>query len=117
MNPLDTLLDPSPLLRFAEVRLRAVAPSTVAPGHLVGLHELLGTSPEQVRRWRKGQRISRLAADRAACRLGLHPLLIWPEWWPVREPKPTGYPKGRPRGNPHGCSPYAPQEASETVIE
>jgi len=41
----------------------------------------LGVSRSAVRFWRTGgRRISATAADEITIRLGLHPVLLWPEW-------------------------------------
>lgn len=42
----------------------------------------VGTSHQQWRRWLTTGRIQRAVADRAACRLGMHPAEIWgDDWW------------------------------------
>lgn len=42
---------------------------------------LLGTTERQVKRWRAGQSLTRVAADKAATHLGYHPVDIWPDWY------------------------------------
>jgi len=43
--------------------------------------EELGVSIRTVQGWRSGrQRLTRTRADELAIGLGLHPVLLWPEW-------------------------------------
>ena len=43
--------------------------------------EQLGVSSRTIQNWRGGKRrLSRKRADELAVGLGLHPVLIWPEW-------------------------------------
>ncbi len=44
------------------------------------LADLLGVTRRAVVRWRHAG-IPIYSADRAAVALGVHPSLIWPEWW------------------------------------
>ena len=39
----------------------------------------LGVGPKQLYRWRENG-LTWVAADRVAIRLGVHPVLLWPEW-------------------------------------
>jgi transposase-like protein len=39
----------------------------------------LGVTAESVYRWRD-RGLTVWAADRAACRAGFHPAIVWPEW-------------------------------------
>lgn len=41
----------------------------------------IGVQPRQVYRWRTEGGVPIYNADKAACRLGLHPALVWPEWF------------------------------------
>jgi len=43
--------------------------------------EQLGVTTGTIRNWRSGRRrLTRKRADELAIGLGLHPVLIWPEW-------------------------------------
>lgn len=67
------LYDPAPLL--------AIVP-TVDEDTDVSIGDLLGVSDRTIARWRCGTvKVTEANADRAACRLGLHPANIWPEYW------------------------------------
>ena len=44
---------------------------------------LLGVSRRSIAVWRRRGDLGLGLADRLACRLGLHPSLIWPEWWSI----------------------------------
>lgn len=71
--PLEPLLE---LLGPVETR----AGGLVMDGRARALAELLGITARSVHRWsRAGMRET--WADRAACRLGVHPSLIWPDYW------------------------------------
>ncbi len=67
--------DATPLLRQATLAVEE--PSLTGEQLAVAL----GTSRQQVRRWQAGGRLQEETADRAAVALGLHPVMIWPEWW------------------------------------
>ena len=41
----------------------------------------VGVSKEAIRRWAEKDEIHYLKADRAACRLGLHPMTVWGDDW------------------------------------
>jgi len=71
------LLDPQPLLDHVARRLDGDRVTAVA------VADMCGTSLRQVQRWQHGQRISWSVADRIACALHVHPVLIWPEWFPT----------------------------------
>lgn len=85
--------DPAPLLELAEARCAAGgrpewtsgrfrgAFSPPAPVSVGELACLLGCSPRTVTRWRAAGRLCAFDADRYAVRLGLHPCLIWPDWF------------------------------------
>lgn len=50
------------------------------------LHQLAtvsGIAERSLFRWRAEGGLPEHQADRIACRLGLHPGLVWPEWWAV----------------------------------
>lgn len=50
-------------------------------GFTIGrIADLIGVAPASIHRWRKEGGIPLFSADRAACRLGIHPSLIWPDW-------------------------------------
>jgi hypothetical protein len=65
----------APLDRLVVQRSGADAPMSVVA-------ELFGVSTRTLLRWKKNGLLFP-AADRAAVRLGLHPSLVWPEWWSV----------------------------------
>jgi hypothetical protein len=48
--------------------------------HITKTAEVLGVSREVVHRWER-HGVPMVTADRAAVSLGLHPGMIWPEWW------------------------------------
>lgn len=86
--------DPSPLLRQLELTLpdlrepplrsRQMAPSLWDGKHRVldrQIADALGTNWRRVQRLRRGARLSWVDADRLATRCGLHPALIWPDWY------------------------------------
>jgi hypothetical protein len=91
--------DAAPLLRQAvlAVQERPVTGERVA--------EVLGTSLRQVRRWQAGARLQEETADRAAVALGLHPVMLWPDWYgaprdpdePVRVGRRRGFMRWRGR--------------------
>lgn len=74
--------DAGPVLRQAVLALDLGGEHDRQAGSVTNrlLAEVLGTSDRQVTRWRKGVRLEVWTADRAACRLGLHPRLLWPDW-------------------------------------
>ncbi len=47
------------------------------------LAERVGINHRQVHRWRAEGGLTLFAADRVACALNVHPLLLWPEWGEV----------------------------------
>lgn len=49
-------------------------------GRRLALAELLGITARSVHRWSRAG-LAEQWADRAACRLGIHPALIWPDYW------------------------------------
>lgn len=49
-------------------------------GRACALAELLGITARSVHRWSRAG-LREQWADRAACRLGVHPSLIWPDYW------------------------------------
>ncbi len=62
--------DPKPLFDlFPETSPRQIAAA-------------LDVTLRTVQRWKAGQvRLNEIFADRLACRLGVHPANIWPEWF------------------------------------
>jgi hypothetical protein len=68
-------LDPTPLLALAARKLGG-KPSAADIAHL------LHVQPRTVQRWRSGRTLAHwLLADRAAVALGLHPLMIWLDYY------------------------------------
>lgn len=50
--------------------------------HHVAAAEVLGCMTATIRSWKEpGKQIKVIFADRFACRLGVHPCVIWPELW------------------------------------
>jgi plasmid maintenance system antidote protein VapI len=43
--------------------------------------EALGVHPRTITRWREEDTITYTLADRAATRLGYHPIVLWPDWY------------------------------------
>lgn len=68
--------DPTPAVRQARLALLAAD----QPANLTNIAEMLGVDRRSVHRYATGARLDRIAADRLAVRLGLHPLNLWPEW-------------------------------------
>ena len=66
------LLDPTPI--FDHLERRGTTSNRRAA-------VVLGVSSRQVERWRAGQQMRLVTADRLAVSLGVHPGNIWPEWW------------------------------------
>jgi transcriptional regulator with XRE-family HTH domain len=78
--------DPKPLLDLA--RLKAADDgwhTDEAMRHHVDndarVAEVCGVSRRTVSRWKLGGRMDVPSADKAAINLGLHPCLIWDDWW------------------------------------
>lgn len=77
-----------PLVRVARTVWRPTATNTPAgPGGALpfsdrDLADVLGVNRRSVARWRRGG-MPEPTADRAAVELGLHPSLVWPDWWEV----------------------------------
>jgi AraC-like DNA-binding protein len=56
----------------------------------------VGISQRQLCRILTARDLSELVADRISCRIGLHPLLLWPkEWSRIGRPQPSGRSKDR----------------------
>ena len=51
--------------------------------HVALMSEVLGVSCETIYRWYRAGGVTMNQADRCAISLGLHPGLIWREWWHV----------------------------------
>lgn len=75
----DPLIDPKPLVEHA-ARI-AIARDLDPNSHVLG--DILGVTPDTVRRWRLGNRRVRLSdGDKAAIRTGYHPWHVWgDDWW------------------------------------
>ena len=43
--------------------------------------EALGVDRYAIVRWRDGMQLKERTADIIACRLGLHPIELWPDYW------------------------------------
>lgn len=83
---------PRPQRRFPTAPLetwlavRGVAATEQHPqGSQRGLARFLGVDPGQWQRWRS-EGVPTFAADRLACRAGLHPSLLWPDWFDEETP-------------------------------
>lgn len=78
--------DPAPLIEAAQaavrkLRLWKLAETGQEPqGDQSDIAEVLGVNARTVHRWKLGTRISFWDADTFACRLGFHPIEVWPEW-------------------------------------
>lgn len=84
--PRRPTFDAGPLLRQARLaldRFEGVTPMDPGAATWVAVAELLGTSVRQVQRWLTGSRLQEDTADRMATALGLHPTMLWPEWYEV----------------------------------
>jgi len=74
---------------------RFLGPMIISHGHTVMetygdqfvVGELLDVSNRTVTRWRAGTTIRLSHADTIACRLGVHPSAIWPDWFDVSAPE------------------------------
>lgn len=86
--------DVAPLLRLAELALvdpftasrYDLEPSGSEPTYVTGgqIAGLLGVSRSTLYRWRSGAKVDEYEADALACRVGLHPCLLWPQWFDTR---------------------------------
>lgn len=89
MAPAFGVFDPSPLIRHLELTLTPsfnLCPERDEPFQLVKVTDAviaseLGVTRRTVRRWRHGTRLTPRDADRYAVGVGLHPCLLWPEWY------------------------------------
>lgn len=88
MSGIRTTFDPAPLLEMARLKLAQDGFNDNTFDHLSTVTcdrrvaELCGIDRRTVFRWRTGEvRLDSRSADRAAINLGLHPCLIWDEWW------------------------------------
>lgn len=70
-----------PLQTICERRHRGK--DTAQLGHLALMSEALGVSRQTIFRWYQKGGVPMVQADRCAVSLGLHPGLIWREWWHV----------------------------------
>jgi lambda repressor-like predicted transcriptional regulator len=75
-------LDPAPLLAHLAVRSLAELDKATCSGvaEMRAMATVAGVSRRTLYRWRSGARVSERHADRCAVALGLHPLLIWPDF-------------------------------------
>ncbi len=69
-----------PLRMICERRHRG---KQVSHTHVVIMSEVLGIAEGTIHRWYQDGGVPMVTADRAAVSLGLHPGLIWDEWWNV----------------------------------
>lgn len=67
------MYSPTPILAY----LDRIAPHGTTDEHA----EMCGVSDRTVIRWRRGSRLQETTADAVAVSLGLHPSLIWTDWW------------------------------------
>lgn len=80
--PLEPLLETAAFqehLLFWETENAFVGGHRRENGVVSAAAEFLGCHRGQVYRWRE-YGLGRWQADRAACSVGLHPLLVWPDW-------------------------------------
>lgn len=80
-------LDPAPLLeRLERVCRRSDGQQFHTRPSDIDLAAYLGVSRCTIQRWRTGQQVDIWNADRHAIAIGLHPLNIWPDTWPLGYP-------------------------------
>lgn len=86
-GPLPGTLPFEPLARILAHHLPEITvagcdgrPVTISAGDDHRAAALLDVSRRTLLRWKAGQKLNHYNADRAAIRLGLHPLDIWPNW-------------------------------------
>jgi hypothetical protein len=78
-SPLRTCYLPfDPVRRICESRYRGDEESR----HVSAIADMLEVDRFSVYRWERNG-INMGSADRVAVKLGLHPSMIWPEWWHV----------------------------------
>lgn len=84
------MFDPAPLLAlFPDEPSRPDANAwrkrhgRPAPGTVLAIGEACGVPHETITRWRHGRRITWSTADRVCISIGIHPGLVWPEWFDV----------------------------------
>lgn len=73
--------NPDPTRQRARFDVRRLEEAAGADG-ATELARCLGISTRQVLRLRHSG-LTEVDADRYACRLGLHPGTVWPEWWSI----------------------------------
>lgn len=84
--------DPTPLLRHLELTIPAPAGKFGDTGVFTSLRldarpidddiaDAIGVNRRTIQRWRHGAFLTIPQADRVACRLGLHPCLLWSDWY------------------------------------
>lgn len=84
--------DPAPVLAQLDLRITG---KDITDNQPVTLHdheaaELLGVTQRTVQRWRRNRsRLSVVMADQAACALGLHVVLLWPDFHQVVDEIPS----------------------------
>lgn len=79
-----TRLSPAPLLSYARSLL---VRDGIDPNH-IQVAKLIDVHVKTIYWWEQGMNELPIpAADRHAVHLGLHPCLLWPEWWdlPINE--------------------------------
>lgn len=78
-----------PRFDFAPLRRYVTQQAGVSTYSLQQIARDLGVCESQPSKWQR-RGLTTAAADRAAIRLGLHPSLLWPEWWETAalEPQP-----------------------------
>ena len=66
----------------ALIEQRFVPHPTASSSTALGLFcDAVGVAPNTARKWAQMGTISWIWADRVACRLQLHPVTLWPEWY------------------------------------
>lgn len=84
--------DPGPVLRHLELSVPPPAGKFNEAGNRTSLRldarpidrdiaVVIGVTTRTIQRWRHGALLTISQADRIACRLGLHPALLWSEWY------------------------------------
>jgi hypothetical protein len=64
--------------------MKCVGVKENSPGYTVAMSRLLDVHPRTFEKMRKNG-LSEYNADKYATKLGFHPGVVWPEWWPSEE--------------------------------
>lgn len=74
--------DPDYIWRVDSIGRRRTRSNPTEPS-AAQLAAAAGVARRTIARWRAGGHLDVYDADRIACRIGLHPASVWPEWFTV----------------------------------